>query len=70
MTDEYLDDASFNNMLAEPLRLYEHALSIWNHTGLNYQALSVEAKDISTTILRQSIDLFESLKNAHLSLIH
>ena len=61
MSQNFIDLDTFNRILREPLQLYEQALTIWNRAGLNYEALSVEARDVSISLLHQAIDLFSSL---------
>jgi tetratricopeptide (TPR) repeat protein len=67
MSQDFIDLDTFNKRIGEPLRLYEQALIIWNRAGLNYAALSAEAKDVSVALLRQSIDLLSSLQKESLA---
>ena len=67
MSKDFLDLDAFNKMIGEPLRLYEQALTIWNRAGLNYEALSVEARDVSVALLRQTLDLLSSLQEESLT---
>lgn len=67
MSQNFIDLDTFNKILREPLQLYEQALAIWNRAGLNYEALSVEARDVSVALLRQAIDLLNSLREESLT---
>jgi hypothetical protein len=67
MSSKSIDNEVFNKLIEEPLRMYEHAISIWNRAGLNYVAISAEARDISTVMLQQSINLFTTLQKEGLT---
>jgi tetratricopeptide (TPR) repeat protein len=69
MSQDFIDLDSFNKMMEEPVRLYDEGLNIWNRTGLNYAALSIEARDLSIALLSQAVDQLDSLLENSLTVI-
>jgi len=67
MSQDFVDLDAFNKMIGEPLQLYDWALTIWNRAGLNYEALTIEARDASTALLRQTVNKLSSLREESLT---